>query len=227
MAADHDRLAEAAELAQQLAELNARARVQTGRRFVKEQHLGVVDEGVGEAQALLHAAREAADVRLALGREIDQLQQVADHALSLGGSKAVAPTEEVQVLPDLHVVVDPKGVGHVAEDAPNRLGVPTDRFAGHRCVPGRGHEQRREHPEHRRLARPVRSDETEDLAFLDREIHAANRERAVVALEEPGRLDNCGHSTTPTRASWKVKPALPSGLSFTNRTRSWPVAGST
>ena len=227
MAADHDRLAEVAQLAQQLAQLDAGTRVQAGGGLVEQQHLGIVDERVREAQPLLHAAREAEHVGVALVREVDQLEQVADHAPPLGGSEAVAPTEEVQVLPDLHVVVHPEHVRHVAEDATNRLGVPAHRFAGDRGVArGRG-EERREHPQHRRLAGAVRTDEAEDLALLDRQVHAADGDRAVVALHEPGGLDDGAHWTVPSRASWNMKPELPSGLSFTKRTSTCPVVGST
>ena len=42
----------------------------------------------------------------------------------------MAAAEEVEVLPDLHVVVDAEAVRHVAEDASNLLGVPSDRGPG-------------------------------------------------------------------------------------------------
>ena len=40
---------------------------------------GIVDEGVGQAQPLLHAARQGLDVGVALVGQVDQLEQVADH----------------------------------------------------------------------------------------------------------------------------------------------------
>src|SRR6185295_2178599 len=140
-----------------------------------------------------------------------------------------APTEEVQVLPDLHVVVDPKGVGHVAEDATYCLGVPADRLARDLGVAARRLEQRRQHPEHRRLAGAVGADEAEDLALLDRQVDAGDGERAVVALEQSVRLDDRGHFTSPTNAGWKLKLTFDagSGDSFTKRTSIWPVDGST
>ena len=216
-----------AQLAQELTQLDPGSRVQAGGGLVEEQHLGIVDEGVREAQPLLHAARQAEHVGVALVREVDQLEQVADDAPPLGRTEAVAPTEEVQVLPDLHVVVDPERVRHVAEDAAHRLGVPADRFTGDPGIAGSRFEERREHPQHRRLARAVGADEPEDLARLDGQVHAADRDGPVVALHEPRCLDDGGHSTFPSRATWKLNPALPSGLSFTKRTSSCPVVGST
>src|SRR6185436_7118852 len=77
--ADHDRLADGPQLAEQLAKLHACARVEAGRRLVEQQDLGIVDERVGEAQTLLHAAREALHVRVALVAEVDEIEEVADH----------------------------------------------------------------------------------------------------------------------------------------------------
>ena len=87
MAADQDRLAEAAQLAQELAQLDAGPRIEAGCGLVEQQHLRIVDEGVGEAQALLHAARQALDVGVALVREVDQLEEVADHPPPRGGPR--------------------------------------------------------------------------------------------------------------------------------------------
>src|SRR6185436_3901003 len=229
VAADDDGLAQGAQLPEELAQLNAGPGVEPGRGLVEEQHLGVVNEGVGEAQALLHAPRQALDVGVALPGEIDQLEQVTDHPLALGRPETIAPTEEVQVLPDLHVVVDPKGVGHVAEDATYCLGVPANRRARDLGVAARRLEQGRQHPEHGRLAGPVRADESEDLAAFDREVDARNRHGAVVAFEQPVRLDDGRHLTSPSSASWKLNPTLEpgSGDSLTKRTSIWPVDAST
>ena len=47
-----------AQLAEELSKLDPGPRVQAGRGLVEEQDLRVVDEGVGEAQPLLHAPRQ-------------------------------------------------------------------------------------------------------------------------------------------------------------------------
>src|SRR3970040_1783480 len=46
------------QLAEQLTQLDAGARVEAGGRFVEEQHGRVVDERAGEAEPLLHASAE-------------------------------------------------------------------------------------------------------------------------------------------------------------------------
>jgi len=74
VAADEDRLAQRAQLAEQLTQLDAGARVEAGGRFVEEQHGRVVDERVGEAEPLLHASAEGLDGGLTLVGEVDQLK---------------------------------------------------------------------------------------------------------------------------------------------------------
>ena len=94
VAADEDRLAERAELAEELAQLHAGPRVEARGRLVEQQDLRVVDERVGEAQALLHAAGEALDIRVALVAEVDEVQQVADHLAPAGGGDPVAAAKK-------------------------------------------------------------------------------------------------------------------------------------
>ena len=67
----HDRAASVAKVADHVPELPARLRVQTGGRLVKEQKLGVADQGDGDRQPLLLAAGELLDegVRLAFERD--------------------------------------------------------------------------------------------------------------------------------------------------------------
>ena len=195
-----------AQLAEQLAQLDPGARVQAGGRLVEEEHLGVVDEGVGQAQPLLHAARQGLDVRVALVAQVDQLQEVADHPPTGGRRDAVAASEEVEVLPDLHVVVDPECVRHEAEDATHLVGVPGDRPAGDLGVAARRQEEGGQDAQGRRLAGAVRPDQAEDLTGLDVQVDAGDGERAVVALDQALGPDDGTHSTSPVIAISKLNP---------------------
>ena len=200
VAADEDRLAHRSQLAEDLAHLDSRSRVEARRRLVEDQQCRVVDQRVGEAQALAHAARQRLDVRLALVGQPDDLEQLADHRRSAVGGDAVAAGEEVEVLPHAQVVVDAVEVGHVADAAPD-----LDRVGGHRdagdvrLARGRS-EQGGQDLHRRRLAGPVRADQPEDLAMADDEVQAGDGELVVVALHEAAGLDdgNVDHrSSTP------------------------------
>src|SRR5205823_2561809 len=66
VAGDHDGLAEALELLEQLADFDSGARVQTTRGLVEQEDRRVVDEDARQAEALLHAAGEGIDQGVAL-----------------------------------------------------------------------------------------------------------------------------------------------------------------
>ena len=191
-------LPSAPQLAQELAQLDPGPRVEARGRLVEEQHLRVVDQRVGEAQPLLHAAREALDVGVALGPEVHEVEQVADHPPPAVGRDAVAAGEEVQVLPDLHVVVDPEAVRHEPEDAADVVGVPADRRAGDLGVAARrgraasrgsaaSSSCRRRWARRGRRSRPRATSRS----------RPADGERPVVALDEAGGRDDAAHSTVP------------------------------
>ena len=168
VAADQDGLAERPEFPEEFAKLDPRPWVESRCRLVEEEHLRVVDEGVGQAEPLLHAARQSLDVGVALVGEVHEFEQVADDPLPGGRGQAVAASEEVEVLPDPHVVVDPEHVRHEPEDAPDLGGVPGQRPTADLGLARGRLEQGREHPERSRLASPVGPDQAEDLALLDR-----------------------------------------------------------
>jgi hypothetical protein len=194
-------------------------------RLVEQEHLGVVDERVGEAQPLLHAARQRLDVRIALAGEVDEVEQVADHPPPVRGRDAIAAPEEVEVLPDLHVVIDAERIRHEPEDAADLVGVPDHRVAADLGLAGARFQQRGQDPQRGRLPGAVGPHETEDLARLDREVDAGHGDRPVVALHQSIGSDDRAHPTTPFSSTPRLKLAL--SISFTKRTSSVPVVGST
>ena len=205
VAADEDRLAHRPQLAKDLAHLDAGPRVEARGRLVEDQQRRIVDERVGEAQPLAHAAREGLDVGVALVGEADDLEQLADHRGPAGRGDAVAAREEVEVLPDAEVVVHAVEVGHVADAAADLDRVRADRDAGHeRLARGRG-EERGQDLHRRRLARAVRPDQPEDLAAADDEVDAGHGEVVVVALHEAAGLD---HRDADHRSSTPLTCAL-------------------
>ena len=88
--------------------LDGSSRISTG---------GIVDQGLGQAKSLLHAARQAVDEVVALVRQIEQLQHVADHLPAPRARNLVRHGKKIEKLPDLHAVVHAEVVGHVAHAA--------------------------------------------------------------------------------------------------------------
>ena len=85
---DHDRDAElVAGPLDQVQHLVAPGRIEAVRGLVEEQQLGVVDEGLGQLDALLHAGGVAADLAVALLVQADVAQHFG-RSLAGGGSAA-------------------------------------------------------------------------------------------------------------------------------------------
>ena len=139
--------------------------------------------------------------------EVDQLEQVADHPAPAGRRQPVAAREEVEVLPDLHVVVDPEGVRHEAEDATDLVGVPGDRPAG---------DLGASRPTGRSSVASIRSVVVLPAPFgptrpkispsLDAEVDAGHRDRPVVALDEALGPDDGAHSIVPVIGHVDLNP---------------------
>src|SRR5690606_4157256 len=123
---DEDGLAQGAQGAEDLLNLDAGPGIEAGGGLVEDQDLGIVDEAAGKAEALTHAAGEALDEVVALARQARELDDVVDHAVPLGGGDAVGRREELEVLADEHVAVGPAVVGHVPDDGTDPAGLGQD-----------------------------------------------------------------------------------------------------
>ena len=82
-----------------------------------------MDEGLGKTQSLLHAARESVDEVITFVGKVEQVENVFDHPLSLGTTNFISDGKEIEKLPDLHSIVDAKGIGHVPNASPHIHGV--------------------------------------------------------------------------------------------------------
>jgi len=113
--ADEDRLAQPAELLEDLHQLDPGARVETGCRLVQQQQLRVVDQHARQGHALLHPARQALDQIVLAAGHVGQRQHIGDRAVARGQTQAVGRREEVEVLVNGHQPIGTEVVGHVAD----------------------------------------------------------------------------------------------------------------
>src|SRR5947208_7752589 len=76
MAAENDGLASAGQGDDEVLDFAATDGIETGSGFVKDDEIGIVDEGLGEADAALHAFGEFADGARASLAEADHFEQL-------------------------------------------------------------------------------------------------------------------------------------------------------
>ena len=96
-----DRLAGLAQRADRRPGVAPRVRVEAGRRLVEEQHVGVADEAEREIQPPALAAGQLAGLRVRLGVELDELDEVAG-----GSERGYQRAVHLQQLTDGELLLD-------------------------------------------------------------------------------------------------------------------------
>ncbi|HEY6508301.1 MAG TPA: hypothetical protein VIY56_09830 [Vicinamibacterales bacterium] len=189
--AQNDRVV-SAKLLDQLAGLVDLLRVEAGRRLVEDEHLGVVEQRLREADALPVALRELAALAVRHVGHPRALHHRGHARLAFGPRHALDARAEVEIFAHAHVGVERRRLGQIAGAA---LGL--DRFlgeieAGHDGGALGGRHVAGEHAHGRGLAGAVRAEEAEDFAAFDREADVADGGKGAVPLGEVLDLDHVG-----------------------------------
>ena len=165
-------------------EVAARDGIDAVGRLVQKEHPRRMHQRAGQAKLLLHSTGEVAGQPAFEGREIAEGQQPPDPLVAALAGDIIDVGVEIDVFHHGQVGVESETLAHVADFGLDRLGRVHDVMSGH---PGRapvGVHDRSQQPHGRRLAGTVRSDEAEDLAFLDGQRKVVQRGKTVKALGE-------------------------------------------
>ena len=74
-----------------------------------------MDEGLGEAEPLPHAARQRLDLGIAANVQANEFEHFIDEPVAARPWDAVAAREVVEVFPDQHILVEAEEVRHIAD----------------------------------------------------------------------------------------------------------------
>jgi len=108
-----------ADLRQQVEEAAALLRVEPGGGLVDDDEPRIAQQGLRDAEALPHAAREPAELLLALVPEVHPLKQRLDHRLALAPSgDALEHREVIEQRQGAQVRIDPEVLREVAQHLP-------------------------------------------------------------------------------------------------------------
>ena len=199
-------------------------RVKPDRRLVQEQNLWPVEDPSREVQLLLHSPGELFHPAVGGIRKSDSLQDLIDPTLTKLDGNAEEVGEVSQILAGAHPIVE---APLPAEDEPDprsdRLRTARHVNAEDSRLPFRGKQQGREDLGERGLPGPVRSQQPEQFALLDGEVHTVQRHRPDLLLEEealprlehasdPAGLDRrFAHAALQLRTRPKMRCAQPAG----------------
>ena len=154
--------------------------VERVERLVEHEQRRVVQEHPAEREPLLHPARERRDALVAHLPEAEALEQHPDPLAAVG--HAVEPAEEVQVLERRQLAVDERLVAEVADLAARRQ---LELALRRRREPG-------EHAQQRRLARPVRPGDEQEVAAHELDVDAVEDALHAEALRQVAGADHVG-----------------------------------
>jgi hypothetical protein len=171
---------------------HAGERVQAGDRLVEEEELGPLGERQGERElgALPAGQRSGPLPGVQADLRDPPLRQLVVPA-------GVEPGTQPEVIRDPHagvcrsVLRDVADPGQLRPADGGRLAEDADRAAGGRELPGA-------QPQQGCLARAVRADEPDDVAFGDGQRAVAQRPGPPVRLAQPAGLDGRAHHAAPS-----------------------------
>ena len=179
------------QLLEQIPHRTPALRVKSDGRLVEEQHLGRMDEAARDLQPPAHPARIGLhEIVGALGQahHVDQvLRPLTPHA----PAEIVEAAVDVDVLPSGEVEVGGQRLRNHADRFAHAHRVARDVEAGDESMPRGGHDQRRQHPAKRSLARAVRSEQAEQFAAPHLETHVVDGGKLAEAFSEFARLYCC------------------------------------
>ena len=197
---EEDRHAVCGELGEPAAERDDALRIDPDQRLVEDEDARAVHERRREGEALLHAVRvRLGELRGALG-EAEPCEQLGAPALELAAAEAVEPADEAQELAPGELVVEEGMVRQVAGDRLGGLRLAADVVPAEQHAAGGRREEPHHHPDGRRLAGAVGSDEAEHPSLLDREVEAGDGDRRPVFLAQPDEANHGALSSAVTQA---------------------------
>jgi hypothetical protein len=167
--------------AEEVEDLGDAERIDRGRRLVEDQDVRILDQGVGDAEALKHAARVRLGEVIAAGGEPDLVEDLVDRRLCLGARDPVERRGVAQVLAAGQVAVEADGVRQVA-DAPLDLERPAGRIQPDDAGLALSVGSARAASGSSSSCRAVLAEQPEDLAALDLEIEVSTATRSPYIL---------------------------------------------
>ena len=171
-----------------VAKLPDLVRVETGRRLVHDQDVGVVEQRLRQAHALLESLGQPADRLLDHKLQRAQVDDRVDTPLE-GLAELARLAEEGEQLEGSHVRIE-RAVLRQVSQAPGRLDAMLPHIQpGDGRAAGAGRQIPCQHPHHRGLTRAVGPEEGHNLALGYREGNVAHCDERTEVLAQPLRLD--------------------------------------
>ena len=179
-----------AQLTDQCGELSHTGRIDAERRLIHDDDFRVLHEDIGDAETLPHTSRVGARLPVRGVGHADPLEEADGPLFRCFSCEAVHHAGENQVLTTAHVRIEADIIRQVADDFLDRQRIPRAVEAiDFSCTGGRIREAE-QHQGRGGLAGAVRTEQTEDLAFMNLEVQVIDRGYVAVLLHQLVRPDD-------------------------------------
>ncbi len=185
-----DCLALRGELLQQIFEETGGDDVEAGERLVEDEQLGIVQQGGGDEDALLHALGVERDGRVAPGFEAEQGEEPVGLEVDEGLGQVAQAADELEVLEAGEVGVDVGLLGDVAEGGAVGLEIVADALAFEEHLAVGGLEEAGDDLDGGGFAGAVGTDVADDLAGTEAKADVVDGGKATIAFGESFDLEH-------------------------------------
>ena len=169
-------------------------RVEPGRRLVEEEDRRLLHQPDRHVQPAPLTPGELGDRTVGVLGEVERLEQLLGPGPGVAAGQAVGAGLADELVAPAVLVSGGVALTDVPDRAPDRGPVADDVEAGDLRRPRSRADQRGQHPERRRLAGAVRTEERDQLAGRDLQVEAANGlDRLLVARVVAGEPDGADH----------------------------------
>ena len=169
---DHQPLAR--ELCKQVPEALAFLRIQADGRLVDDQQLRIIEQGLGDADALAHAARKPAEPAIGDIGKADHVQAFLDACRHRPRGQALHRREKGEELPRRQGFIDAEVLRQVAQFRTQRIRLAGDVLTTPEHASSGGARQGGQHAHQARLAGAIRAQQADD-AGAERQSHVLDR----------------------------------------------------
>ena len=187
------------QLADQVPQLVAAVRVESRGRFVEEQHRRTCDERGRDIEAAAHPTRVGPDRPRCGLEQLEALEEFLHPRAKLPTGQLAETAHEPQVLAARQVRVDGRELAGQPDQATHRRRLARHVDTQHHGPPPIGPQDRRQDPDHRRLARTIRPQQAEHAADGNLEIDVIDRDKRAEPLRQT--FDDDGTLTHPAATS--------------------------
>src|SRR5208282_3352925 len=172
------------DVCQHLPHRHARHRIQPRRRLVQKKNLRTMHQPPRNLQPPPHPARERFGLRSPPLRQIDGLQQLFNRLLALLRRDVIQFGVNTQILFHRQIQIAGQGLRNHANRPPHRFRISRHIVPRHPRRPRRDRDQRRHHPDQRRLSRPIRPQQPENLALLHCKRNVVHRRELAISFHD-------------------------------------------